>query len=104
MGYNAHIDLKVAVFNVSNHSAKVECAQGSHAKGLYNERIALRFDGDLLKGRDSDGAELFLQIRSDGHMNIGWRQNTYWCTGILKRTQASPIDRGKAAWEIDGMS
>lgn len=88
MGYGAHIDVKIGVYDVSNDNIIVEFAQGSEGHGLYNEKITLNFDGDLLIGKDTTGAELFIELRPDGHMNIGKRNNPNFCTGVLKQTLA----------------
>jgi len=90
MGYGAHIDVKVGIYNTSNDKIIVEFSQASEGHGLYNDKITLSYDGDLLVGIDTTGAELFLEVRADGYMNIGRRNNPNFCTGVLAQT--SPVD------------
>jgi len=91
MGYSAQIDVKIGIYNASNDKIIVEFAQGSEGQGLYNDRMTLSYDGDLLIDKDITGAELILEVRPDGDMNIGMRNNPNFCIGVLKQTQVSPV-------------
>ncbi len=91
MGYDAHIDVKVAIVITSDDNIMVDFAQGDENNGRHNSKAIVNLHGDLLLGYDANGSILFLELRPDGYMNIGRQHNANTCTGVLKQIQRLPV-------------
>ena len=84
---NRSADLKFVVTKVTRDGAEIGYAYGSKRFGNFGRTLSARFDGDVLRARFPNGAELILGMREDGHMNVKFLrpQGKGWCTGILAR-------------------
>ena len=84
------VDLKLAISNVTSEGAVIEYSYGSKRFGNINRMLSGRFDGDVLRARLPNGADLIFGMRDDGHMNLKWERSerNAWCTGILARSRA----------------
>ena len=89
---NRTVDLIVVVTRVTSEGADVGYAAGGERFGNTNVTLSAKFEGDVLRARFPRGAELILGMREDGNMNVKveWQNGNRWCTGILRRSQASP--------------
>ena len=84
-------DVKVAISNVTSEGAQVEYRTRDDKYGAFNATLSVKFKGDVLQGLPKNAAYLTFGLRPDGHMNVKYEvPNRWWCSGILRRTQAPP--------------
>ena len=84
---NREVDLKLAIYSGSEQITTVAFPRGSVRRGRESEFINTDFDGIRLTGIAPSGAQIFLQIRDDGYMDVRHRIGETTYHGILQKSE-----------------